>query len=125
MARSSNSPILAHLRSAKSSLEQIAALQALKNEIVGHIQKKEAWIKLGVLSPIVKSLAVRSFPTKARSKDVKAQPLVRTLSDEDGVKLQALQLLGSFANGKHSSLAVVRSANTPGLTLHVDGAAIL
>lgn len=99
MARPQNSPILAQLRNAKSLPEQTAALQALKNEIVGHVQKKEAWISLGVLEPIVRTLASSRSQAKLNGKDATAQLLSRPLSDEDSVKLQALQLVASFANG--------------------------
>lgn len=99
MARPQNSPILAQLRNAKSLPEQTAALQALKNEIVGHVQKKEAWIGLGVLEPIVRTLASSRSPAKLNGKDATALLLSRPLSDEDSVKLQALQLVASFANG--------------------------
>lgn len=99
MARPQNSPILAQLRNAKSLPEQTAALQALKNEIVGHVQKKEAWIGLGVLEPIVRTLYSNRSPAKLNGKDATVQPPSRPLSDDDSVKLQALQLVASFANG--------------------------
>jgi len=101
MARPQSSPILAQLRSAKTYPEQTAALQALKNEIVGHIQKKEAWIGFGVLEPIVLTLSASRSPAKPNGKDARTQLVSRPLSDEDSVKLQALQLVASFANGKH------------------------
>lgn len=100
MARPQNSPILAQLRSAKTYPEQTAALQALKNEVVGHIQKKEAWVGLGVLDPIVRTLSSTRTPTKVNSaRDARLQPTGRPLSEEDRVRLQALQLIASFANG--------------------------
>lgn len=99
MARPQNSPILAQLRNAKSLLEQTVALQALKNEIVGHVQKKEAWIGLGVLDPIVRTLTSSRSQAKLNGKDATSQLLSRPLSEEDSVKLQALQLVASFANG--------------------------
>lgn len=100
MARPQNSPILAQLRDAKTYPEQTAALQSLKNEIVGHVQRKEAWIALGVLEPIVTALSAssQSLP-KLGGKDPAAQLLAKPLSIEDSVKLQALQLVASFANG--------------------------
>lgn len=99
MARPSNSPILAQLRNAQTLPEQATALQALKNEIVGHVEKKEAWIKLGVLELIVKTLGSNGSPRKASGKDADIQRSPPLLSDEQSVRLQALQLVASFANG--------------------------
>lgn len=99
MARPQNSPILAQLRSAKTYPEQAAALQVLKNEVVGHIQKKEAWIRLGVLEPIVLTLCSSPSPSKPNGKDARTQLAWRPLADEDSVRQQALQLIASFASG--------------------------
>lgn len=98
MARPQNSPVLAQLRSAKTHAEQTAALRVLKNEIVGHVQRKEAWIGLGVLEPIVLTLSAPRAPNDGHGRGhVVSWPL----SDEDGVKVQALQLVASFANGAY------------------------
>lgn len=99
MARPQSSPILAQLHSAKTFPEQTAALKALKNEIVGHAQKKEEWIRVGILEPIVTSLSGGRPPAKLNGKDAGAVADFRPLSEEDAVKLQSLQLLASFANG--------------------------
>ncbi|POR31868.1 Armadillo repeat-containing protein 8 [Tolypocladium paradoxum] len=110
MARPQNSPVLAQLRSAKTYPEQTAALQVLKNEVVGHIQKKEEWIGLGVLDPIVITLSSSRSPSKPNGKDARTQLVWRPLSDEDSVKLQALQLVASFANGGPAFLAPLHAA---------------
>lgn len=109
MARQHSSPILAQLRGAKTLLEQKAALQALKNEIVGHVQKKEEWVSVGVLDPIVRSLSGTRAPLKTNGKEARPPSSARPLSEEESVKLQALQLVGSFANGL--SLQVTRESN--------------
>ncbi|RFU76278.1 armadillo repeat [Trichoderma arundinaceum] len=105
MARPQASPILAQLRNAKTCPEQSAALQALKNEIVGHHQKKEAWVSLGVLEPVVRTLTSARSTTKANAnKDARPQlPGRRPLSEEDNVRLQALQIITSFAKGMRFS----------------------
>lgn len=100
MARTESSPILAQLRSAKTVEDQTAALQALKNEIVGHVQKKEAWVTLGVLDPIVRALSANRSSTKVHGKDSSAHVLQRPLTAVESLKLQALQLIASFANGR-------------------------
>jgi hypothetical protein len=102
MARPQTSPILPQLRNATTCPEQSAALQALKNEIVGHHQKKETWASLGVLEPVVKTLTSVRPAAKANTtnKDARPQPSERrTLPDEDKVRLQALQIITSFAKG--------------------------
>ncbi|KAH7320939.1 armadillo repeat protein [Stachybotrys elegans] len=111
MARSlSDSPILNQLRTAKSYSEQASALKALKNEVVGHVQRKEAWIKLGVLEPIARTLSVNLSSPKPSSKDAHAQFVVGPLSDADAVKQQALQLVASFASGGPSFLDPIHAA---------------
>lgn len=99
MARSQSPPILGQLRNARTLPEQTVALRALKNEIVGHIQKKELWVGLGVLDPIVRTLASSRSPGKLNGKDARLPVVQRPLSEEEGVRLQALQLVASFANG--------------------------
>ncbi|EHK46424.1 hypothetical protein TRIATDRAFT_89808 [Trichoderma atroviride IMI 206040] len=101
MARPQNSPILAQLRNAKTCPEQSTALQALKNEIVGHHQKKETWVSLGVLEPVIRTLtSARPAAKSSTSKDARPQASGRRpLSEEDNVRLQALQIITSFAKG--------------------------
>ncbi|KAJ4150857.1 hypothetical protein LMH87_011587 [Akanthomyces muscarius] len=110
MSRPQNSPILAQLRGAKTFPEQTAALQALKNEIVGHVQRKEEWVSVGVLDPIVRSLASTRAPLKMNGKDAQQLPTMRPLSEEDSVKLQALQLVSSFASGGPAFLPPLNAA---------------
>lgn len=84
--------------------ERLDALQALKNDVVGHVQKKEKWLEAGVLEPIVKSLN-----TSNRSTTSHRRP--SSLSVEEDVRLQALQLLSSFAKGVCSCSYLSRSQN--------------
>lgn len=101
MARESGTPILAYLQNARSYSEQAAALRALKNDIVGHLQKKEAWVQQGALEPVV-ALLLSSRPS---SKAANGKPMrsvdIQTLGEEDTVRLQALHVLGSFASGRY------------------------
>ncbi|KAK1967502.1 armadillo repeat protein [Colletotrichum sublineola] len=99
MTRSSNPPILSQLLSARSYAEQTGALRALKNDIVGHAQKKEMWAGLGVLDPIVQILNAARSLAKVNGKDIRPSASSRWVSEEENVRLQALQLLASFANG--------------------------
>ncbi|KAH8178338.1 armadillo repeat protein [Sarocladium implicatum] len=110
MARTQDSPILAQLRSARTLPDRIAALRALKNEVVGHAQLKEAWVGLGVLEPIVRTIASSSSQSWTNGKDTKLSGF-KSLADEDAAKLQALQLVASFANGGPAFLDPMHAAN--------------
>lgn len=78
--------------------EQLSALSYLKNEVIGHAQRKEDWIRYGVARSIVRIIASR--PLGSGEKDAPSSFLtLPTFTDEDNAKLQALQLLASFANG--------------------------
>jgi armadillo repeat-containing protein 8 len=103
MARPQPHPVLSQLKSARTTLEQTAALRALKNEIVGHVQRKETWIAYGVLEPIVRTIAVSRSPATLNGKDAIVQVGTRPLTDEEATKLQALQLVASFAHGSAPS----------------------
>ncbi|KAF5025328.1 hypothetical protein F66182_2586 [Fusarium sp. NRRL 66182] len=121
MARTQSHPILAQLRSARSLPEQTAALRALKNEIVGHIQRKEQWIGLGVLDPIVRTLSSARSPVKPNGKDPRFPLAQRPLSEDENVRLQALQLVASFANGGPAFLAPLHAARAiPALMANIS-----
>lgn len=89
------------LRTSRSGPEQIASLQLLKNEITGHVQKKEKYVEKGVLDQIVRLLqtsrSVQDHNGKER-RDSISQP--RSLSEQEEIRLQALQLLSVIANGR-------------------------
>lgn len=99
MARPQSPPILTQLRSARTVPEQAAALRALKNDIVGHIQKKEQWVSLGVLDPIARTIIPDKPPPRLNGKGPHPQICSRPLTDDEEAKLQALQLIASFAHG--------------------------
>ncbi|KAL7623833.1 hypothetical protein AAE478_005389 [Parahypoxylon ruwenzoriense] len=89
--------------------EQITALRFLKNEVVGHVQKKEHWIQHGVVRPIVNIIASDALELDGKG----TRPPFLTLgtfTDEDNAKLQALQLLASFANAGPAFLAPLNAA---------------
>ncbi|KAI2634247.1 ARM repeat-containing protein [Hypomontagnella submonticulosa] len=92
-----------------SAPEQIVALRYLKNEVIGHIQKKEEWVRHGILRPIVKIVAPDALKT---NDEETRQPFLTltTLTDEDNAKQQALQLLASFANAGPAFLPPLHAA---------------
>lgn len=100
MSRGLNLALLTALRS-HDQAEQLSALRSLKNDIVGHVQKKEKWIEEGVLEPIVRILDTGRSTAKPSRRDSRshAQPSPRSLVGEESARLQALQILASLANG--------------------------
>lgn len=87
------------IRNAKTTSEQIANLRALKNEIVGYAPKKEMAVTMGLVEPVVR---LSSNKSSSRTQDGKAHDhsfSIRPLEEEEMVRLQALQVLGSLAYG--------------------------
>lgn len=99
MARDSDPPLLAYIHNARSYAEQTNALRSLKNDIVGHTRKKETWVALGALGPIVSILQSSRLPNKANGARTQPPAGSLALEEEENVRLQALQVLSSFANG--------------------------
>lgn len=99
MPRLEATPILEQLRSATTYAERADALRSLKNDIVGHRQKKEAWVAAGVLEPVVKILETCQTPGKRNGKESRFQPGSPEAAEEESVKIQAIQALSTFANG--------------------------
>lgn len=92
--------------------EQLSALRTLKNEIVGHDQKKEKWVENGIIEPVVTILeSSRSSPsTNGKDSSRGRIPPSRPLTGEESVRLQALQILASLANGGFAFLAPILAA---------------
>ncbi|KAL2753678.1 hypothetical protein ACRALDRAFT_1077372 [Sodiomyces alcalophilus JCM 7366] len=99
MAQDSEPLLLAFINNARTYAEQASALRSLKNDIVGHAQKKKSWVGLGVLRSIVGILQASKLPSKANGKLRQASANAMSLSEEESVRLHALQVLSSFANG--------------------------
>lgn len=106
MTRPSTPPILSELRSSSSAAGQVAALRALKNDIIGHEQKKEMWIRLGVLAPIARILNSHKGSGKKRHREINGgapHPKRRgSAADEEEARLQAIVVVGSFAHGQRA-----------------------
>lgn len=104
MTRRATLPILSELRSASSPASQVKALKDLKNELIGHKQKKESWIEMGVLMPLARILNCHSDDGKKKHRAI-------NVSDDPGsdghinsheveAQLQAIIVLGSLAYGQ-------------------------
>lgn len=115
-----NVGILTSLQTAQSYSAQTKALQALKNETVGHYMKKEKWVELGVLRPIVKVILPErpanwqaeddqknaggreGGPSRSSSHNRRPSSVTPpdNLPADDMARLQALEVLGIFASGR-------------------------
>lgn len=79
------------------------ALKTLKNDIVGHQQKKEMWVGLGVVEPIVRIMVLNKSQGKQNSReryDGRSTNDSYALSEKEMVRLQALCVIGSLAKGE-------------------------
>lgn len=104
MTRPSTPPILSELRYASSPASQIHALQELKNELIGHEEKKEIWIGLGVVTPLVRILNSHKGNGKREHRDLNGnanQIRGKTRrTEEEEARLQAIIVVGSLAFGR-------------------------
>lgn len=93
--------LLAQIRAAQTLPEQIASLKALKNDIIGHQQKKEIWVGLGLIVPVVRILNANKPSTKKNGKGPRGSSYAtQSLSLEEQVRLQAISIVGSLAHGE-------------------------
>lgn len=103
MARPATPPILSELRHGTHPASQVAALRALKHEIIGHEQQKRKWVGLGVLDPIERILNISKGNGKRRDVSDNGTahqsrlPFVRT--EEEEARFQAIVTVGSLAHG--------------------------
>ena len=101
MARIQSPPVLSQIRVARTYSEQAAALRALKDEIIGHGQRKEWWVQNGILESLVKILQTNArTPTSSNGKERSQPMLSEPLAEDEAVRLLSLQLLASFAYGE-------------------------
>jgi hypothetical protein len=95
---------LTQIRNPSSLGSQVSALKALKNELIGHEQKKEMWIGLGIVVPIVHLLAHSKTSGKRRSRELNGTGVysqaVPDKLNEDEARLQATIIVGSLAYGE-------------------------
>ncbi|KAL8769840.1 MAG: hypothetical protein Q9209_004278 [Squamulea sp. 1 TL-2023] len=107
-------PILSELRSSTSSTNQIAALRALKNEIIGHEQKKRTWVTLGVLAPLARILNTPKANGKRResngSRLTHHGNTAFGRTDEEEARLQAIIVVGSLASGGPAFMPSIRAS---------------
>ena len=102
MTRPSTPPILHELRSPSSPASLVTALRALKNELIGHDQKKEMWIGLGVLTFIARILNTHKVSGKRSHGEhggIAESGHRSSRADDEEARLQAVIIVGSLAHG--------------------------
>ena len=104
MAQTQTPPTLfEQLQNARNHAEQIEVLRQLKDEVIGDARGKEKWVNKGILQLLVHLLQQK--PTASSSSGLGSKepnaPMGQTsdLPDDDRVRLLALQLIASFAQG--------------------------
>ncbi|KAL8807076.1 MAG: hypothetical protein Q9182_000909 [Xanthomendoza sp. 2 TL-2023] len=116
--------LLSELQCPTSSASQVTALKALKNEIIGHGQKKRIWLGLGVLPALARILNTpRANHGKRREStgNPSVHPAKATFgtTDEEEARLQAIIIVGSLASGGPGFIPPIRASGviTPLLAL--------
>ncbi|KAL2255663.1 hypothetical protein VTK26DRAFT_2926 [Humicola hyalothermophila] len=112
MADTGTLPLLSQIKGARTCSEQAAALRALRDEIIGHVQRKEGWVKCGVSELLVNLLRTASRPSTSQDgkRPCGQSEQVGILSEDEAVRLLCLQLLASFMHGGASYLRAFSAA---------------
>ncbi|EEQ90655.1 hypothetical protein RJZ56_003295 [Blastomyces dermatitidis] len=107
MTRAAAPHIISDIQNPESTASRIAALRLLKNDIIGHDQRKEAWVGRGIVPLLSQILAGRRGTGKKSivgevNGHAKQQYLAGRRSgrsEEDEACLQAIIIIGSLAQG--------------------------
>lgn len=100
MTRAAAPPILLQLQSAESASSQITALRTLKNELIGHDQRKETYIVEGIIPALAQVLTSRWPGTAEFNESISHQGRSTSKAPEDyEACLQAILIVGSLAQG--------------------------
>ncbi|KAL8822306.1 MAG: hypothetical protein Q9191_006957 [Dirinaria sp. TL-2023a] len=108
MMRPSSSSIAAQLPNFSSPDTRVASLRALKNELIGHDEKKELWVKSGVLKFLSTILSCGKGPI------IHIERHSEPRSEQEEARLQAIIVVGSIAQESVAAplLASLRTLNT-------------
>ena len=117
MTQSSLPLLLEELHHPANSAAQLAALKALKNELIGHELRKRAWIKYGIIPILSRILSYkRSHSGKRATRELHGngfQDGRGTLSHDDASCLQAAVIVGILAHGRIHSVLLTGRADLP------------
>ncbi|KAK4550858.1 hypothetical protein LTR36_000438 [Oleoguttula mirabilis] len=106
-----SAPSLQVLQGPASAAEQLSALKEVKNDIVGHDQRKEVLVKRGLVDTLVAILSSRTAGKRRSGSSAAPQ------TQDDELRLQATLVLGSLANGGAACVAPLLAAGTPKVLL--------
>jgi hypothetical protein len=109
MARIELPASLAEIRNPSSIQEQIAALKQLKNEIIGHDQRKELVVRHGIVVALVRNLQTSAKASGKRwSREVNGNGVTlgkgHAWTHEDELRLQTTTIITSLAHGAFPKL---------------------
>ena len=100
MTRAAAPPILLQLQSAESASSQITALRTLKNELIGHDQRKETYVFEGIIPALAQVLTSRWPGTAEFNEPILHHGRSTPKAPEDyEACLQAILIVGSLAQG--------------------------
>lgn len=100
MGRSIVPPALAELANPSTPAAQVDALRSLKNEIVGHEQRKEVAITHGIVRPLARLLRGDSRRGGKRRRSGEGSGYNGEWTTEDELRFQGMLVVGSLANGE-------------------------
>ncbi|KAJ5417684.1 uncharacterized protein N7487_001234 [Penicillium crustosum] len=120
MTRAAAPPILLQLQSAESASSQITALRTLKNELIGHDQRKETYIVEGIIPALARLLTSRWPGTVEFNELISHQRQFTPKAPEDyEACLQAILIVGSLAQGGPTFLTPLFASNIPQTLLSI------
>lgn len=105
MTRAEPPPLLVRLQSPGSLEDHVSALRSLKHELIGHGQRKEAWVSWGIIPILSKTLGL----SKSGGKRPEERDGDQQRTHEEEAVLQAVIILGSLALGKKRDFDSFRS----------------
>lgn len=91
-------PILVELQRAQSLSSQIAILRQLKNETIGHDQRKEALVRGGIIPILADILKSRQPIGKKYAEQDSSEP--KEEKEREVACLQAIIVIGSLVQGE-------------------------
>ncbi|KKK12443.1 hypothetical protein AOCH_000427 [Aspergillus ochraceoroseus] len=116
MTRAATPPILLHLQNAECWSSHATALRTLKNETIGHDQRKETWVRLGIIPILANVLASRQLSGRSSTASelnggTNYRGLPGSKQESDEACLQTIVILGSLAQGGASFLSPILASN--------------
>ncbi len=128
MVQGPSEEAIRNIANAPSLERQITTLRQLKNDIVGHDQRKELVVKHGVIKALIDVIAAtQKVSGKRRTGDSngtsRSYEQLEWSSEDEG-RLQAIQILGSLANGGRAFVPPLLAAHAHTVLLECLAAAV-